>query len=191
MREIDPQSEGRLTEALRHLAASSRQGAPPELGEMLKGEFHRRHARRRVMRRAALAATVLGIALPIALLLAKRPLTGASAGKVSQAVVIPPAALIPPATGVSASVTSQPKSKKSSVSGRTKSPASQRAEFVALPSYDPSARAGDMQIIRLELTGRALRLVGAPVSGEIDERRVLADFVVGQDGTPYAVRLVQ
>src|SRR5882724_215905 len=57
MREIDPQSEGRLTEALRHMAASSRQGAPPEIGAALATSFRRHHARRRAVRWARGAAS--------------------------------------------------------------------------------------------------------------------------------------
>ena len=52
--------------------------------------------------------------------------------------------------------------------------------------------AGDeLRVVRLEMPGEDLRLVGAAVTEEIARRRVTADFVVGHDGTPYAVRLVQ
>jgi hypothetical protein len=37
----------------------------------------------------------------------------------------------------------------------------------------------------------ALWQMGAPVSPDSGARRFMADFVVSQDGTPYAVRLVQ
>lgn len=66
-----------------------------------------------------------------------------------------------------------------------------RDDFVPLPSYDLRTQTEDLRIVRLRLNGRALRLVGAPVSAAIDDRSVLADFVVGQDGTPYAVRLLR
>jgi hypothetical protein len=51
--------------------------------------------------------------------------------------------------------------------------------------------ANDWQIVRLELTGAELRMVGAPVTEELADRRVRADFLIGRDGTPYGVRLVQ
>src|SRR5882724_10750210 len=50
MNPMHPQSDDRLSKALRRLAANSNQGAPPELGEMLKGKFHQRHARRQRMK---------------------------------------------------------------------------------------------------------------------------------------------
>ena len=50
---------------------------------------------------------------------------------------------------------------------------------------------GDAQIVRLELTGADLRLVGAPVAEDLSDRRLLADIVLAADGTPYAVRLVR
>jgi len=64
-------------------------------------------------------------------------------------------------------------------------------EFFALPYYDPAMTASDWQIVRLELTGAELRMVGAPVTEELADRRVRADFLIGRDGTPYGVRLVQ
>jgi hypothetical protein len=48
-----------------------------------------------------------------------------------------------------------------------------------------------LEMVRLDLPGRALQLVGFPVSEEIAERRVLADVLLAQDGTPFALRLVK
>jgi hypothetical protein len=99
---------------------------------------------------------------------------------------------VAPATPVANASTSQSQTKKyRSTSRRKETAAAPRNDFVALPSSDQAVRGEELRVIRLELTGRALRLVGAPVSEEIADRRVLADFVVGQDGTPYAVRLVR
>ena len=64
-------------------------------------------------------------------------------------------------------------------------------DFLALPTYDPTIATDGLRIIRLEGRGSDLRLAGAPVSEELSERRVVADFMVGHDGTPYAVRFVQ
>ncbi len=47
------------------------------------------------------------------------------------------------------------------------------------------------KMVRVDLPGRALRLVGYPVSEEIADRRVIADVLLTQDGTPYALRLIQ
>jgi hypothetical protein len=46
-------------------------------------------------------------------------------------------------------------------------------------------------MVRMDLPGSALQLIGYPVDEELLERRVLTDVLVGQDGMPYAVRFVQ
>jgi len=63
--------------------------------------------------------------------------------------------------------------------------------FWALPSFDLIPSGDQLRVIRVQLRGEDLRLVGAPVTEEIAWHRVTADFVVGHDGTPYAVKLVQ
>jgi hypothetical protein len=62
---------------------------------------------------------------------------------------------------------------------------------LALPAYDPSVPLDDLQVVRVQLPASALWKMGAPMPPDASERRMLADFVVGQDGTAYAVRLVQ
>ena len=63
--------------------------------------------------------------------------------------------------------------------------------YWALPAFDLIPSGDQLRVVRLQLRGEDLRLVGAPVTEEIVRRRVTADFVVGHDGTPYAVKLVQ
>ncbi len=63
-------------------------------------------------------------------------------------------------------------------------------EFVALPGYDPEVPAADLHIVRVQLPTSTLWQMGAPINPTGLDRRVLADFVVSQDGTPYGVRLV-
>jgi hypothetical protein len=63
--------------------------------------------------------------------------------------------------------------------------------FIPLPAYDASINPADVRVVRLEVTGSDLMMMGAPVAGDVSERRMMADVVVGSDGTPYAVRLVQ
>jgi hypothetical protein len=63
--------------------------------------------------------------------------------------------------------------------------------FLPLGTYDPAMVPGELEVVRLELTGADLRLVGAPVAEDLADRRMLADIVVASDGTPYAVRLVR
>ena len=63
-------------------------------------------------------------------------------------------------------------------------------DFMILPSYDPAPVDDELRIVRLEVPGTTLQLMGAPVNEEISDRRMVAEFVVGADGTAYAVRLV-
>ncbi len=60
-----------------------------------------------------------------------------------------------------------------------------------LPTFDPAIPIDHLLTIRLDLPMGALRQVGFPVSEDIAARRVLADFLVTQDGSPYALRFVQ
>ena len=66
-----------------------------------------------------------------------------------------------------------------------------RRQFLALPGYDPAVPADELHVVRVQLPGSALWQMGAPVSPDSGARQFMADFVVSQDGTPYAVRLVQ
>ena len=69
--------------------------------------------------------------------------------------------------------------------------AASRREFLALPGYDPAIPAEELSIVRVRVPASALWQMGAPVSPDSGARKFMADFVVSQDGTPYAVRLVQ
>lgn len=193
MREMNPDannSDARLTEALRSMAAASANSAPPEIGDRLAQAFRRHHARRRVIRRSTwLAALALVIAVA-ALSFVSGKHAVQTPGHTVTATAPNPAA---PHTEVT-----PPRTPKASRIRGQRRPVIERAgaiarrdDFVPLPSYDLRTQTEDLRIVRLRLNGRALRLVGAPVSAAIDDRAVLADFVVGQDGTPYAVRLLQ
>ncbi len=63
--------------------------------------------------------------------------------------------------------------------------------FVALPMLDPAVPPGQSRLVRMEMPGSALQLIGYPITEDLLERRVVADVLVGQDGVPYAVRLVR
>jgi hypothetical protein len=69
--------------------------------------------------------------------------------------------------------------------------AASHRQFLALPGYDPGVPADELHVVRVQLPGSALWQMGAPVSPDSGARQFMADFVVSQDGTPYAVRLVQ
>ncbi len=193
MREInstDDNSELRLRRALRSLSASSATNAPHELGDALTRAFRRHHARRRALRRSAIAAAVFAVLLPAVIPLVRPHPDQPALAKTPNALSPTPPVKTASAPVVTASDL-QPRVKRLRPR-QVRQPASDPFnDFVALPSSDQAVRGEDLRVIRLELTGRALRVVGAPVSEEIADRRLLADFVVGQDGTPYAVRLVR
>lgn len=186
-------TEARISKALQSLAATLPGSAPPEVGDALARAFRRHHARRRMVRRSALAAAiVILVALPAVLVLSRRQgveRRGHDAGGTVSDAPSPPAVHSDPLLP-KRETTSRSRIHRRPVA-TTMNPVVRRDDFVPLPSYSLRSQAEDLRIVRLQVNGRDLRLVGAPVSGDIDERPVLADFVVGQDGTPYAVRLLR
>src|SRR5260370_40750666 len=91
MREIDTQSEDRLSAALRRLATNSSQGAPQELGATLKTEFHRRHVRRRRVRIAGFTTLAACLALFAAFLLWRKSSSPDSVTRGTPAITRTPA----------------------------------------------------------------------------------------------------
>lgn len=198
MREIDParNSEARLSQALRSLSASSPAEAPPQIGEVLTGAFRRHHARRRAIRRTAIAAVIFAVVLPAMVLLVLTERHRKSTPGPEPVIASHPATTPAPPVAIASPLPVQ--AKKSHVASvRRRSPTAAGVDvavsegFVDLPWSDQAVRGEDLRVIRLEVTGRALQMVGAPVAEESADNRMLADFIVGQDGTPYAVRLVR
>ena len=74
---------------------------------------------------------------------------------------------------------------------RTRAVAATNRPFLALPAYDPQVPLDQLQVVRVQLPASALWQMGAPVSANYGTRRMTADIVLSQGGTPYAVRLVQ
>ncbi len=191
MREIDAQSEARLKRALQRLAAASPQSLPAEVSAELLGKFRRHHARRRWIRRSGMLA--LAAAITLAAVWSSRnhwqrhpdqnsfaKATTGNEEKLSSA----------PNTVVAATAKRGKKTSARPRSTRRITSAANRA-FLALPAYDPTVPMEDLQVVRVQLPASALWKLGAPVAPDVGERRMTADFVVGQDGTAYAVRLVQ
>jgi hypothetical protein len=202
---MNPSDEG-LSKALRELAAASPQGAPPELGVRLKGTFERHHSRRRRKRIALMTGLAVCLVISITWLRVGKqshPATVATGAPhtVQPSAVLPPViahatrTVTAPAAGIAPATRAKVRAKTTLTvhgAGRvTSSPAIAAIDFVALPSFDPAIPIGQSRMVRLELPGSALQLIGYPVNEELWERRVLTDVLVGQDGTPYAVRLVQ
>jgi len=201
MREVDPQSgnpmedapmDPRLTGALRGLAASSRQGAPSEVGAGLATAFRRHHARRRLVRRLSVATLAACIVLAASLLSMRSPHQAPAKGiALEQPSSVP--AKAPEAATIARAVTSTPRpvAKRAKPKATNSNIASSRRQFLALPGYDPAVPADELHVVRVQVPASALWQMGAPVSPDSGARRFMADFVVSQDGTPYAVRLVQ
>jgi hypothetical protein len=201
---MNPHEES-LAKGLRELAADSPQGAPAELGAKLRDAFERHHSRRRQKRIALLAslAVILGIAVA-SLRVGEHHRRGTEANQKPRTVQtspVPPAVVAHEAQTIEAgSVRPRPAASRtrrriSAGAGAPRSFLRTAAvapnDFLALPSYDPAIPIGPSRMLRLELPGSALQLVGYPVNEELLERRVLTDVLVGQDGVPYAVRLIQ
>ena len=198
MHEIDPQSENpqaeeTLVKALRHLAASSPQSASAEIGAGLATAFRRHHTRRRRIRYASIAGLVACFLASAGLLFLQTPRTPHPAQNATQAHIEP--ASLPahaPEVKQTASIpVDKPKSvRKLSHHKVTATKVAYSREFVALPGYDPEVPVADLHIVRVQLPTSTLWQMGAPINPTGLDRRVLADFVVNQDGTPYGVRLV-
>jgi hypothetical protein len=185
------QPDSRLPAALRRLGAIAPRSAPLALGDMLKDEFRRHHVRRRRERnvRIFLAAACMAAAVGTFLILKPRPSKTVATHEPLQTTM-------PSRANISAGHTEQktavPTPGKSQPSNRArKDPPSLADRFVALPTFDPAIPIDHLEMVRVDLPGRALRLVGYPVSEEFADRRVVADVLLAQDGTPYALRLVQ
>ncbi|HSK43911.1 MAG TPA: hypothetical protein VLA83_08500 [Candidatus Binatia bacterium] len=202
MREIDPQSgnpledaplDPRLTGALRGLAASSRQGAPAEVGAGLATAFRRHHAQRRLVRRISIGALAACLTLAVGLI-SIHPRHAAPAKEIvrEQPSVVPAKAPQAPTIAKAVPTPARPMAKhvKPKVTNSNITAASGR-QFLALPGYDPAVPMDELRVVRVQVPASALWQMGAPVSPDSGARRFMADFVVSQDGTPYAVRLVQ
>jgi hypothetical protein len=200
MREIDPQSgnplEGAprdpsLTRALRTLAASSRQGAPAEVGAGLATAFRRHHARRRLVHRMSIGALAACLALAAGLILIRPAHQVPAKTNVQQQPSSAPAKA-PEVTAIAKAAPILPRPAANHVKPKPRNNVSaSRRQFLALPGYDPAVPADELHVVRVQLPGSALWQMGAPVSPDSGARQFMADFVVSQDGTPYAVRLVQ
>ena len=189
-----------LSEALRELAADSPRGAPPEVGVRVKGAFALHHARRRRNRIAFAVGVAACLLISFAWLRVGKLSHVNTIANQAQEAARPSAAVPAPVAhaGGSPAVAVEPKrvpakaAAKTHQATRSEPPVAMASgDFVALPTFDPAIPLGQSRMVRLDMPGSDLQLIGYPVNEQLLERRVLTDVLVGQDGVPYAVRLVQ
>jgi hypothetical protein len=192
-----------LSEALRELAATSPQPSP-ELGTRLQEAFAQHHVRRRLRRRVAVAA---GLAACLVTALAwlttakqtrevRKLEPPAEVGKMPA----PERQLVAPKQAQPSAASMKSAAAKPRGRGKQLSKARDQSveapvviaagDFIALPSFDSAVPLGDSRMLRVDLPGSALQQIGYPIDGQLLDRRIVADVLVGQDGSPYAVRLV-
>lgn len=74
----------------------------------------------------------------------------------------------------------------------TKSPASDSLEeFIELPGSEGLPQAAELSVVRVRLLGSDLQQYGLEAPPDAAARTMLAEFVVGEDGLPRAIRIVQ
>jgi hypothetical protein len=155
------EDERELLEDLRALAEESPREAPQQVEERLVAAFRRRSRRRRL----AVWGPVAGI--------------GAIAAAVTLLFWTPQAphrSLTPePASAVQADIRSDEIA----------------ADFYRLPEADSLPEVENAMVVRVQLPGSSLRLMGVPVAEERDPEAIQADVLLGQDGLARAVRLVE
>lgn len=163
-----PSSEELLSAALRRLARSSPQAASPALERVLVDAFHRRHRQRRTIRFALAVAACLAMVAGVWFwrVIPRYRAERFAHQQIGQRSV----------TGAAA------ESRISSNAGG--------ATFVALPSFALSPPEEDLRILRVEMPVSSLRLLGARVNDELSTQKIVADILVGADGTPYAFRII-
>jgi len=64
-------------------------------------------------------------------------------------------------------------------------------EFVPLPVSEGLAPAADLSVVRIRLRGSDLQQYGFETPADAAAKTMLAEFVVGEDGLPRAIRIVQ
>ncbi len=156
-------SDELLSAKLRHLGRSSPIAASPEVEGLLVNAFRRHHRRRKVLQMTTIVAVLVLIAGG-----SRWQRYAADHRPLTKHIVV-----------------------ESQTSGLQQKAAAIGIEaFVSLPSFAFSEPNEDLRIIRVEMPASSLRLLGARVNDDLITQRVVADLLVGVDGTPYAFKLV-
>lgn len=64
-------------------------------------------------------------------------------------------------------------------------------EFVPLPVSEGLPPAAELSLVRIKLRGSDLQQYGLETPADAEARAMLAEFVVGEDGLPRAIRIVR
>ena len=64
-------------------------------------------------------------------------------------------------------------------------------DFVALPASEGLPPASAISLVRMQIQQNALQQYGLEVPAETEPRTLLAEFAVGEDGLPRAIRIVR
>lgn len=159
------QPEDHLTETLEQLGASAPQDAPPEIGAKVKSAFRKYHVRRRRIRAAQW--TILTSALVLAVFVSIKHFQRSewtNAQKQSETFAPANSAVL--------------------------SAADSSEKFIPLPTFDPDIPASEFLVVRMELPQNELSFLGMPAGMYAGSSRVRADVLMDQDGTPYAVHVL-
>ena len=200
----EPRGPGRadsLPEALRELAAASPE-ASPELGSKLSSAFARHHVQRRRRRAAVVLALAACLAVlgywfgphrePVIVKVARPSSPEPESAQKKDVAPESPKPVAPSVARTTAKPRMHAKREAQPQSQAVEAPAAtvEASDFVALPTFDPAIPVGESHMVRMDLPGSELQLMGYPVEGQFLDRRIVTDVLVGQDGMPYAVRLV-
>jgi hypothetical protein len=184
-------NEGELREALRELAATAPQQAPPVIEQNLREAFRARQTTRVRVRGVVAGLAAAAVAAGLALIFR---IPAQSPRPEAHIVVPPPPAIAAPAPVQEALAPRKVVRRHASVRRPQAEslPATEVAtKFYALPDADIFAPVEDVTVIRVQLPRSAMRMVGLPVNEERATERIRADVLLGQDGIARAVRFVQ
>jgi len=180
-----------LSAMLRRAAANAPQGAPPALVEKLRNEFRQHHIRRPRERNARILLVAACLVASVMTFLRLRPRPSNTAAMRELVQTPPPQQASSAVDAPKSNATPRKFVRKPASTQTRRRPEIATERFIALPTFDSAVPVDHLEMVRVDIPGRDLRLVGFPVSEEIANRRVVADILVAQDGTPYALRLVQ
>ncbi|HLG96977.1 MAG TPA: hypothetical protein VKX49_11755 [Bryobacteraceae bacterium] len=155
-----------LLHALRGLAAAGPQEAPARLEQQLLMRMRARAHRRRVVAWASAAVTAAAAAVSI-LFWTWAPSSTGLRGPSEKAAVA-----------------AEQGSTDAALSDAT-------ASFYPLPDAEALPPLETSMVVRVQMQGSALRLLGYPVDEDLSSEPVQADVLLGQDGLARGLRLIQ